>query len=250
MSIVDAIILFLAGYLSGIVNAMAGGGTFITFGAMSLLGTPPILANATSSVTQFPGYITSTLAYWSDIRKFWRGALVLCAASAAGAFAGSLILLALDNVSFNALVPWLLLAATALFSAGPWLRQKHTRDKEAGARSLAGPITQFFTSIYGGFFGAGMGVMMLATLGLTESGGYHRINALKNMLAMVIASLAIVVFVVGDVVAWPQALVMIPGGALGGYSGVWIAKRVPQGAVRAFVVAVGLFLAVYYFVKP
>ncbi len=250
MPIIDAIILFIAGYLSGIVNAMAGGGTFITFGAMSVLGTPPILANATSSVTQFPGYITSTLAYWADIRKFWRGALLLCAISAVGAFVGSLILLALDNVAFNALVPWLLLAATALFAAGPWLKPTPREGGEGKVGSLAGSVAQFFTAISGGFFGAGMGVMMLATLGLTESGGYHRINALKNMLAMVIASLAIVVFIAGGVVAWPEAIVMIPGGALGGYSGVWIAKRVPQGVVRAFVIAVGLFLAVYYFVKP
>lgn len=250
MSILDAAILFAAGYLSGVVNAMAGGGTFITFGAMSLLGTPPILANATSSVTQFPGYITSTLAYWSDIKLFWRGALLLCAISAVGALVGSLILLALDSASFKALVPWLLLAATALFAIGPWLKPKPRTSGEPKVGSLAGSIAQFFTAIYGGFFGAGMGVMMLATLGLTESGDYHRINALKNMLAMVIASLAIVVFVVGGVVAWPEAIVMIPGGALGGYSGVWIAKRVPQGVVRAFVIAVGLFLAVYYFVKP
>ncbi|OQM77165.1 sulfite exporter TauE/SafE family protein [Manganibacter manganicus] len=250
MSIVDAIILFLAGYLSGIVNAMAGGGTFLTFGAMSLLGTPPILANATSSVTQFPGYITSTLAYWSDIKLFWRGALLLCAISAFGALGGSLILLALDSASFKALVPWLLLAATALFAVGPWLKPKPKTGNQPKVGSLVGATAQFFTAIYGGFFGAGMGVMMLATLGLTESGDYHRINALKNMLAMVIASLAIVVFVVGGVVAWPEAIVMIPGGALGGYSGVWIAKRVPQGVVRGFVIAVGLFLAVYYFVKP
>ena len=93
-----------------------------------------------------------------------------------------------------------------------------------------------------------MGVMMLATLGLTQGGDYHRLNALKNMLAIVIAAVAIVVFVSGGVVAWPQAIVMMPGVALGGYAGVWAAKRVPQIAVRSFVVAVGLFLAVYYFV--
>ena len=104
------------------------------------------------------------------------------------------------------------------------------------------------TSVYGGFFGAGMGVMMLATLGLTQTGDYHRLNALKNLLAMVIAIVAIVVFVSGGVVAWPEAAAMVPGGALGGYAGVWLAKRVPQIAVRGFVIAVGLFLAVYYFV--
>ncbi|WP_192181843.1 sulfite exporter TauE/SafE family protein [Mesorhizobium amorphae] len=249
MSVFDVILLFLAGFLSGAANAVAGGGTFITFGAMTLVGLPPIVANATSSVTQFPGYVTSTLAYAADIRHFWRQALLLCLISAFGALAGALILLALDNPSFRAMVPWLLLAATALFAAGPWLKPSPKPDHEASVGSLVGSLAQFLTSIYGGFFGAGMGVMMLATLGITQSGDYHKLNALKNMLAMVIAAVAIVVFVSGGVVAWPQAIVMIPGGALGGYAGVWIAKRVPQNVVRGFVVAVGLFLAFYYFAK-
>ncbi|TIO39407.1 MAG: sulfite exporter TauE/SafE family protein, partial [Mesorhizobium sp.] len=119
MTFFDAVLLFLAGFVSGAVNAVAGGGTFVTFGAMTLVGLPPIVANATSSVTQFPGYITSTLAYLNDIRHFWRQALVLCVISGFGALAGSLILLALSNTSFRALVPWLLIAATALFAAGP-----------------------------------------------------------------------------------------------------------------------------------
>lgn len=249
MSVFDAILLFLAGFLSGSANAVAGGGTFITFGAMTLVGVPPIVANATSSVTQFPGYITSTLAYWTDIRHFWRGALLLCLISAAGALAGAFILLALSNPSFRVLVPWLLLGATALFAAGPWLKPAPEPGHQAAVGSIAGSLAQFVTAIYGGFFGAGMGVMMLATLGLTQAGDYHRLNALKNMLAVVIAAVAIVVFVSGGVVAWPQAIVMIPGGALGGYAGVWIAKRVPQNVVRGFVIAVGLFLAFYYFGK-
>jgi uncharacterized membrane protein YfcA len=250
MTVFDALLLFAAGFVSGGVNAVAGGGTFITFGAMSLLGVPPISANATSSVTQFPGYVTSTLAYWNDIRHFWRGALALSALSIVGALAGALILLSLDNPSFRAMVPWLLIAATALFAAGPWLKPKpHPGEEGALAHSPFGWAMQFATAVYGGFFGAGMGVMMLATLGLTQRGDYHRLNALKNMLAMVIAAVAILIFVGGGVVAWPQALVMIPGGALGGYAGVWAAKRVPQNAVRAFVIAVGVFLAIYYFVR-
>jgi len=249
MSVFDAILLFLAGFLSGTANAVAGGGTFITFGAMTLVGVPPIVANATSSVTQFPGYITSTLAYWTDIRHFWRGALVLCLISAAGALAGAFILLALSNPSFRVMVPWLLLGATALFAAGPCLKPTPKPCHEAAVGSLAGSLAQFVTAIYGGFFGAGMGIMMLASLGLTQGGDYHRLNALKNMLATVIAMVAIVVFVSGGVVAWPQALAMIPGVALGGYAGVWIAKRVPQNVVRGFVIAIGLFLAFYYFGK-
>ncbi|MBX3568865.1 MAG: sulfite exporter TauE/SafE family protein [Rhizobiaceae bacterium] len=247
MQAFDMIMLFAAGFVSGAVNAVAGGGTFLTFGALSLVGIAPISANATSSITQFPGYITSTLAYWKDIRTFWRGALLLCLISAAGALAGALILLALDNPSFRALVPWLLIAATAVFAAGPWLKPKPKRGQPAAVGSVPGAIVQFVTALYGGFFGAGMGVMMLATLGLTQTGDYHRLNALKNMLSIVIAAVAIVVFISGGVVAWPQAVVMIPAVALGGYAGVWMAKRVPQKVLRGFVIAVGLLLAVYYF---
>ncbi|MBS3647930.1 sulfite exporter TauE/SafE family protein [Pseudaminobacter sp. 19-2017] len=248
MQIAEILLLAVAGFGGGAINAVAGGGTFLTFGAMTLAGVPPISANATSSIVQFPGYVTSTHAYWRDIKTFWREALVLAALSAVGALAGALILLALDNPSFRAMVPWLLIAATALFAAGPWLKPKPRPGEAAKVNSLASSVAQFLTAIYGGFFGAGMGVMMLASLGLTQSGDYHRLNALKNMLAVVIAAVAILVFVSGGVVAWPEALVMIPAVALGGYAGVWAARRVPQAVMRGIVIAVGLLLAAYYFV--
>ncbi len=248
MTLLDIVLLSVAAFLSGVVNAVAGGGTFLTFGALSIVGMPPIVANATSSVTQLPGYITSALAYLDDIRRMWRGMLVLAVLSALGAVGGALILLALDNPSFRKMVPWLLIAATALFAAGPWLKPA---PKPGATASLAGSplggLIQFATAVYGGFFGAGMGVMMLATLGLTQPGDYHRLNAIKNLLSIVIAAVAIGIFVSGGVVAWPQALVMIPAVAAGGYAGVWLAKRVPQNVVRGFVVATGLFLAAYYF---
>lgn len=247
MLLLDVLILFVAGFLSGVVNALAGGGTFLTFGALTLVGFPPIIANATSSVAQLPGYITSTLAYRSDIARIWRGALAFAVISIVGSSIGSMILLALDNKAFSAMVPWLLIAATALFAAGPWLRPAATQGAGNARPSLAGCVVQFFTSIYGGFFGAGMGVMMLATLGLTEGGDYHRLNALKNMLSILIAIVAIVVFVSGGVVAWLPAAAMVPGVAIGGYAGVWTARRVPLSVVRGFVIAVGLFLAGYYF---
>lgn len=245
MSITTALLLFVAGFLSSAVNAIAGGGTFLTFGAMTLAGLPPIVANATSSIVQFPGYVTSALAYWKEIRADRREATVLGVVSLFGGLAGALILLSLSNPSFRALVPWLLIAATAIFAAGPLLRPRAA--KSGAPVGLLGMAAQFVTAIYGGFFGAGMGIMMLAVLGLSTGGDYHRINALKNLLAMVIAAIAIVVFATGDVVSWLHAAVMIPGGALGGYSGVWLARRVPQVVIRALVVAVGLLLAVYYF---
>jgi uncharacterized membrane protein YfcA len=200
MLLTQIALLALSGFFAGMVNAIAGGGTFLTFGALTLVGIPPISANATSSITQFPGYVTSTLAYWSDIKTMWRSALGLSLMSALGALAGSLILLALSNPSFRAMVPWLLLAATALFAAGPWLKPKGRA--EAPPEPKASPLAlvlQFLTSIYGGFFGAGMGVMMLATLGLTQNGDYHRLNALKNLFAAIIALVAILVFVGGGV---------------------------------------------------
>ncbi|TDK34438.1 sulfite exporter TauE/SafE family protein [Rhizobium deserti] len=246
MTITTILLLAAAGFLSGAVNAIAGGGTFLTFGAMTLAGIPPILANATSSIVQFPGYITSTLAYRDEISSRWRSAILLGAVSVLGALIGSLALLSLDNPSFRALVPWLLAAATAVFAAGPWLKPKVSAERPAN--SVASVIGQFLTAIYGGFFGAGMGIMMLAVLGLTTGGSYHHLNALKNMLAMIIASVAIIVFVGGGVIAWPEALVMIPTGALGGYSGVWLARRVPQAVLRWCVVAVGAGLTIYYFV--
>ena len=249
MTIPILVLLFGAGVLTGMINAVAGGGTFLSFGALTLVGVPPVVANATSSITQFPGYITSTLAYWEDFKTFWRGAIALAVASVVGSLLGSWILLQLDNPQFRTLVPWLLLAATALFAAGPYLKPKPKPGQHASVGSAFGTAMQFVTAIYGGFFGAGMGVMMLASLGLSQAGDYHRLNALKNMLAMVIAAVAIIVFVAGGVVAWPQAVVMIPGVAIGGWSGVWIAKRVPQSVMRFSVIAVGLLLAVYYFVK-
>ena len=247
MTVIEAILLFLSGVLTGMINAVAGGGTFLSFGALTLVGIPPVVANATSSITQFPGYVTSTLAYWNDFKVFWRGAVALAIASIFGSLLGSWILLQLDNPQFRSLVPWLLLAATALFAAGPYLKPKPKPGQEAAVGGVFGFLMQAVTAVYGGFFGAGMGVMMLATLGLSQSGDYHRLNALKNMLATVIAAVAIVVFVWGGVVAWPQAIVMIPGVALGGWSGVWVARRVPQAYMRWVVIAVGLLLAVYYF---
>lgn len=239
-------LLAAAGFLSGAVNAIAGGGTFLTFGAMTLAGIPPIAANATSSIVQFPGYITSTLAYRDEIVHRWRSALALAVVSIIGALIGSLLLLSLDNPSFRALVPWLLAGATAVFAAGPWLRPNLSTERPTN--SLTSVIAQIPTAIYGGFFGAGMGIMMLAVLGLTTGGNYHHLNALKNLLAMLIASVAIVVFIGGGVIAWPEAIVMIPAGAFGGYAGVWMARRIPQAVLRWCVVAVGVGLTIYYFV--
>ncbi|OLP60209.1 hypothetical protein BJF93_14665 [Xaviernesmea oryzae] len=246
MTLLSALLFFLAGFLASAVNAVAGGGTFLTFGAMTLAGLPPVVANATSSIVQFPGYITSAHAYRRDLWADRRLVLLLGALSIGGSLIGALVLLSLSNPSFRALVPWLLIAATLIFAFGPLIRPK--AREEGAPLGVLGLIGQFLTAIYGGFFGAGMGIMMLAVMTLTVGGGYHRANALKNMLAVLIAAVAIVVFASGKVVAWPEAAAMVPGSALGGYAGVWLARRVPQGLLRALVIAVGLALSAYYFI--
>lgn len=247
MSATEAVLLFVTGFLSGVVNAIAGGGTFLTFGAMSLAGIPPISANATSAIVQFPGYITSVIAYWPEIRAHRRGAILLSVISLAGGLSGALLLLSLDNPAFRQLVPWLLLAATVIFAAAPLLRP--ASRPQGSAASLLCVLGQFLTSIYGGFFGAGMGIMMLAVMGLTAGGSYHHLNALKNLLSVVIAAIAILIFVSGGVITWSAALIMIPAAAVGGYAGVHTARRVPQSIIRLLVTATGLLLTGYYFVS-
>ena len=245
MGLGEIVVLLLAGVASGGVNAVAGGGTFLAFGALTALGVPPISANATCSIAQFPGYVTSTLAYASDIRRIWRSVIPFVVVSILGGIAGAFILLSLDNPQFRALVPWLLIGATALFAAGPAI----TRFLKANRLSAPAPVAwaiQFVVAIYGGFFGAGQGIMMLASLGLTEGDDYHRINAIKNGLSVAIAGVAIVIFASGGVVAWAQGIVMAAAVAVGGWLGVAAAKRVPQSWVRAFVIAVGVALTIYY----
>ena len=238
-------LMFVAAFFSGAVNAIAGGGTFLTFGVLTLVGLPPITANATSSIVQFPGYITSTLAYFREFGSLWKSAAALAVVSMIGALLGALFLISLSNPSFRVMVPWLLLAATIVFAAGPWLRPKNT-----GERHTATPVglaVQTLTAFYGGFFGAGMGIMMLASLGLATGGDYHRLNALKNFLSIIIAAVAIIVFSTSGAVSWLHAAIMVPGVALGGYFGVQMAKRVPQKVLRWVVVAAGLGLSIYYF---
>lgn len=245
MDYLTLFLLFVAAILSGMVNAIAGGGTFLTFGVLTLAGLPSVLANATSSIVQFPGYVTSTMAYVGELRALWKSLLVLGILSAIGAALGAYTLTQLSNPAFSKMVPWLLLAATIIFALGPKLKPKASEERHPpGPFGLA---IQTATAFYGGFFGAGMGIMMLASLGLATGGQYHRLNALKNGLSIIIAAVAIAVFVTGGLVAWTQAIVMIPGAGLGGWLGVMVARRAPQALLRWFVVIVGLALSAYYF---
>ena len=245
MSVLDILVLLASGLVAGAVNAVAGGGTFLTFGALTALGVPPIAANATSSISQFPGYVTSSLAYFRDLNGIRRSLVPFAIVSGLGGLCGAGILLALNNPQFRALVPWLLIGATALFAAGPAITRALKARRLDAPRPVAWAV-QFVVAIYGGFFGAGQGIMMLASLGLTEGDDYHRLNAIKNVLSVVIAGLAILVFTAGGVVSWTHGIVMAVAVAAGGWGGVALARRVPQAIIRGFVIAVGLALTAYY----
>lgn len=250
MSPADLLLLTAAGFLAGAINAVAGGGTFFAFAALLATGLPPITANATSAVALTVGSAASAAAYRREIAGLWRTTVGLVLASAAGALVGALILIVLENDTFRAMIPWLLLFATVVFALGPRIARTlgtETRELAGPARRAVALVIQFVTAVYGGFFGAGMGFLMLASLGLTEGTDYHRINAIKQVLAVVIQAVAIVIFIQGDIIDWPAALVTMAAAIAGGYLGVGIGRRVPAKAMRGFVVASGAALTAYYF---
>lgn len=258
MTLEDTVLLAAAGLVAGLVNAVAGGGTFFTFSALVAAGLPPIAANATSAVAVWPGNVASLAAYRREVMAHWRHFAMLGAVSLAGGGLGAVILLRLDDAEFRALVPWLLLAATLLFAFSPritaFFRAKGHQAAEAAARGggvvgrAVGAVIQFLVAIYGGFFGAGMGILMLAALAVTEGDDFHRINAAKVLFSVLINGIAIALFIAGGVVEWAEGLVVMVTCIAGGYLGVMAAKAVPVIWVRRFVVTVGALLTVWFFI--
>ena len=242
-------ILALAGLIAGTVNAVAGGGTFFTFSALVFTGIPPVAANATSAVALTPSNLSSVAAYLPEIRMHWRRYAALGVASAIGGFLGAQLLLATPAKAFIALVPWFLGFATLLFATGPLLRKAIdavSHGPGTPGRRLAGLVMQFIVSIYGGYFGAGMGIIMLAALSLAEGDDYHFINAAKNICATLIQIFALISFLSSGIVQWPSGLVAGLGSVIGGYYGVALARRIPQPVMRWFVVTVGALLTLRF----
>jgi uncharacterized protein len=250
VSVPEVLVLALAGFLGGIVNAVAGGGTFFTFAALVAFGMSTLDANATSAVALVPGSIATGAAYRHESAKHWRVILPFAAIGVIGGVGGALLLIALGDARFRPLVPWLLAGATMLFALSAQIRC--LVEKIVGAGGI-GPIGSSIiialVAIYGGFFGAGMGIMLLAALALMGHGDFHRANATKNVVALVAQSVAVIIFIIGGLVRWPQAIVIMLAAIAGGYLGVLLARRVPETIVRAAVVAVGAVLALVFFLR-
>jgi len=249
-----AVLLFFAAMLGGMLNSVAGGGSFISFPALVFAGVPPISANATNTVALWPGSAASVAAYRKDFATQRNALVPLSIVSVTGGVIGALLLLLTPETTFVRLVPYLLLVATLLFTFSPTitarLRSRGHTHASSSRHSITGmSLAQVPIAIYGGYFGGGIGVLMLAALSLMGMENIHTMNALKNLLATFINGIAVVTFVVAGAVAWPQALVMIVGAIIGGYVAGHQARKLEPRLVRRFVIAVGFAMTAYFFLR-
>ena len=252
MSISEIILLFCAALLGGAVNSVAGGGGFIAFPALLFTGMPSINANATNTVALWPGTLASTGAY----RKALNGDLLkrivpLIVITFLGSIFGSTLLLKTRQSTFDHMVPWLLLGATVLFSFGSkvtaWINRHHTEGGPSLGRVIGITSLQLCVAIYIGYFGAGVGIVMLALLSMMGMENIHSMNGLKTLLATCGNAMAVIVFIFARAVFWPQALLMVVGAALGGYTGAWFAQKMDPRSVRYVVIAIGYSMTTYFF---
>ena len=246
----------LISVIAGAMNAVAGGGTLLTFPALIGLGIPPLTANATSTVALWPGSASSFWGYRRELSGAKQWAIGFALPSFLGGAAGALLLLATDEQTFSDLVPWLVLGATVLFMGqaplGAWLRRRSAPAESDGTDRFPRPqllVFQFLIGIYGGYFGAGAGILMLAALGLMGLTNIHRMNGLKNWGGLCMNAIAAVMFAFSGLVNWPVALSMAVGAVSGGYLGSRTAQRVSQRTVRAIITLIGLGSGIWLLIK-
>lgn len=244
--------LFFAGVLGGALNAVAGGGSFIAFPALLFTGVPPIPANATNTIALWTAAAASGGAYRKRLDVPWRVMVPLLAASLVGGLAGAFLLLKTPAHTFLRVLPWLTLGATLLFAFGKRLaagRQSILEHEASGKALVAATLFQLAVAVYGGYFGGGMGIVMLAMLAALGMTDIHAMNALKAVMGFVINGVAVITFIVAGAVYWRHGIVMILGGIAGGYLGAHYAMKMPQAWVRNFVVLVGAGMTAYFFWK-
>lgn len=242
MTIADGVLLAVSAAGAGVVNAIAGGGTLLSFPALLAVGVPAVAANATNTVALFPGQLASSLAYRGHIADERRRALILSVPSLLGGILGAAMLLTLPASSFEAAVPWLIVFACVVLAF-----QARLKDLVARARHANHPaalwLAQLVISIYGGYFGAGIGILMLAAMGILLPSSIQHANALKVLFSLLINGIAAVIFVVLGAARGPEAVLMAAASIVGGFLGARLAQRLPPAGMRGFAIAVGLFAA-------
>lgn len=245
------LLVALAAFAAGFINAIAGGGSFLTLPSLIAAGLPAINANASSTVALFPGQIATAiaardgLAAASNDKRINVRALAII--SLVGGLVGGFLLLLTPEALFRRIVPWLILFATAIFASGNFLRLDPQKFRLSRGGIL---IAQGLVAVYGGYFGGGIGILMLSALTLYGLRDIWLMNSLKILLAVLMNLAAVITFIIAGLVDWPLTLVVAGGAMAGGYAGIHAARRLPSSIVKGFVVAVGLVLTVYFFLKP
>jgi len=253
MSLWHAGLVFLAAFIAGMMNSVAGGGTLVTFPTLVWMGMDPVSANVTSTVALWPGSLGALVGFRGELGDSRRWMFLLGAPSVVGGLIGARLLLLTPSPLFASIVPYLILFATILFAVGePLMRRLRAKNHVGQIRSRrqervwwVGAIAfQFFVAIYGGYFGAGMGFLMLAALGLMGLTDIHQMNGLKNFLVVCINLVAAVYFIVSGRVEWAYAIVMVVGAIAGGYGGAGLARKLGRSFVRIAVIVIGFGMAV------
>jgi uncharacterized membrane protein YfcA len=250
----QATFLLFAAAMAGALNALAGGGSFIAFPSLLFVGVPPVQANATNTVALWPGLAASTVAYLKRLNAPARVLAPLLITSVAGGWLGAILLLHTPQQTFVRLIPWLLLGGTMLFAFGNSIRAlfgKTTSVDDLRDMSwptlLAGSTAEFLAAIYGGYFGAGLGFILMGMLAMLGMRDIHAMAAIRTLLATAINGVAVVTFILAHAVLWPQCLVMIAGSLTGGWFGARFAQKTDPRKMRAFVIAVGIAMTIYFF---
>jgi uncharacterized protein len=248
------VFLFCAALIAGLLNSVAGGGSFVSFPALLFTGMPAIAANATNTAAVWPGTVASAVAYRNAFNAQARKLLPkLIAIGIAGGVIGARVLLNTPQTTFLHLIPWLLLGATLLFLAGPritaWVRGRAAAGKTSTPLTIVGYFLALVISIYIGYFGAGVGILVLSLLALLGMDDIHAMNGVKVLLVSIVNGVAMVTFIVAKMIIWPQALLMLVASLIGGYGGAFYAQKMNPAQVRWVVIVVGFGMAGYFFSK-
>ena len=252
-------LLLVAGgaFLAGGMNALAGGGTFFSFPALLAAGVPAVTANASNTVALWPASLSSAWVYRQELAKHRDWVVALTIVAAIGGVMGGLLLLAISNKAFTQLIPWLLLLATVLFAFSKQISRLVVKLKsrmgiqqtDDQPHSKAGLFFQFVVTVYGGFFGAGQGILTLAALAIQGIEDIQEINALKNWISAVTYTVSAITFIVAGAITWPYTLLMVFTATLGGFAGARIARYLPALWLKRIVIGVGTVMTVIYFFK-
>lgn len=237
-----------AAFLAGAMNAVAGGGSFLTLPVLIYAGVPPVAANATGTVALLPGYASGVYGYRQDLTPVGTLSLpLLSAVSLVGGLVGAGLLLVTPDSVFRGIVPWLLLLATGLFAFGNMLAQQLRSLGLHGNGAMLG--TLFAVSVYGGYFNGGLGILLLAQLSLFGMTDLNAMNGLKNLFSAVLTAIAVVAYAAGGAVEWPKALLMVVAAVAGGYVGARLGRKIPKPILRTGIIAVGLVMSAVFFLK-